>query len=272
MSTHSLALKVPSTTLPGLLKRSAAPIHAAFASVADLLAVLWEPGILNVFDLKTRLGPGRGKVIDPVSVWSGTVGEGSSGSYRQVIFDQAIREDNTIRLGVLGSRSSSGRLTDTVFIVDIVDGETMTAEVALPAHNGRLVPAQGIFWESPDRHLYEGGSIYARPRILLDPHADCSERGEQRSPRSRLVPRVLLLASARDGHRRRERRGDFHNPALHRPLARQQAARHRRPGDAHARAKRELLHDHARVPHLHDHHARRTLRPSEDSGGGAEDA
>ena len=161
MSTHSLSLNVSSAILPGVLKRSATPIHAAFASATDLLAVLWEPGILNVFDLKTRLGPGSGKVIDPVSVWSGTVGEGSSGSYRQVIFDQTIREDNTIRLGILGSRSSNGSLTDTVFIVDIVDGEKRTAEVALPAHNGRLVPAQGMFWESPDGHLYEGESIYA---------------------------------------------------------------------------------------------------------------
>ncbi|KAM5537957.1 hypothetical protein V8D89_008433 [Ganoderma adspersum] len=155
MSTHSLSLKLPSTTLPGILKRSAVPIHAAFASATDLLAVLWEPGILEVFDLKTRLGPGRGKVIDPVSVWSGTVGEGAGGSYRQVVFDQTVLEDNAIRLGILGSKSSNGDLTDAVSIVDILGGERKSTEVALPAHNGRLVPAQGIFWESPDGHLYE---------------------------------------------------------------------------------------------------------------------
>ena len=165
MSTHSLSLKLPSTTLPGILKRSAVPIHTAFASGTNLLAVLWEPGILEVFDLKTRLGPGRGKVIDPVSVWSGTVGEGAGGNYRQVVFDQTVLEDNAMRLGILGSKSSNGDLTDAVLIVDILGGERKSTEVALPAHNGRLVPAQGIFWESPDGHLFEGERIYARPRL-----------------------------------------------------------------------------------------------------------
>ncbi|KAI1786336.1 IkappaB kinase complex IKAP component [Ganoderma leucocontextum] len=155
MSTHSLSVELPSTTLPDILKRSAVPIHAAFASASDLLAVLWEPGVLDVFDLKTRLGPGRGKVIDPVSVSSGRVREGAAGSYRQVVFDQTAREDDAIRLGILGSRSSNGELTDAVFIVDILGGEKKTTEVALPAHNGRLIPAQGIFWQSPEGRIYE---------------------------------------------------------------------------------------------------------------------
>ena len=167
MSTHSLSLKLPSTTLPGILKRSAVPVHAAFASATDLLAVLWEPGILEIFDLKTRLGPGRGKVMNPVSVWSGTVNEDARGSYRQVVFDQTILEDNAMRLGILGSKPSNGDLTDAVLIVDILGGERKSTEVALPAHNGRLVPAQGLFWESPEGHLYEGKRIYAAVRIPL---------------------------------------------------------------------------------------------------------
>ncbi|TBU27865.1 IkappaB kinase complex IKAP component [Dichomitus squalens] len=152
MSAHSLSLRFPTSSLPGILKRSPTPIHAAFASSRDLLAVLWEPGVLEVYDLKTRLGAGRGKVMDPVSLWAGPVrGDGSSNSHRQVVFDHSADSETAVRLAVLGSGSAS----DVVTILELQSSESRTAEVLLPTHNGRLVAGQGIFWEAPDGQLHE---------------------------------------------------------------------------------------------------------------------
>ena len=130
------------------------PVHAAFASHADLLAVLWEQGALEIFDLKTRLGPGRGKVVDPVPIWSGAVTEGGSKSYRQVAFDQC-GSGNNLRLVVLGADTLSDA-TDSVSVIDIQGTEKTVMEVPLSARNGRLVPTEGILWEDPEGHVYAG--------------------------------------------------------------------------------------------------------------------
>lgn len=156
MSSHTLSLKLPAPPHPySLLQRSPVPIHASFASHTDLFAVLWEPGILEVFDLKTRLGPGRSKVVDPVQVWSGTI-DTVSRSYRQVVFDQSTGGDK-LRLTVLGAESSADA-NDVVFVVEVDGPEKTTTEVPLPARNGRLIPAKGSFWEGPDGKVYKGQS------------------------------------------------------------------------------------------------------------------
>ena len=161
MSAHSLSLNLPPSSLFSALKRSPTPIHAAFASSKDLLAVLWEPGIVEIFDLKTRLGPGRGKVMEPVSVWSGLVREdGVSKNFRQVVFDHTADSEETVRLALLGSTFPS----DIVAILEVHSGESRTVEVPLPTRNGRLVAGQGIFWEASHGQLYEGELPFvARP-------------------------------------------------------------------------------------------------------------
>lgn len=156
MSSHTLSFKLPAPPHPySLLQRSPVPIHVSFASHTDLFAVLWEPGILEVFDLKTRLGPGRSKVVDPVQVWSGTI-DTVSRSYRQVVFDQSTGGDK-LRLTVLGAESSADA-NDVVFVVEVDGPEKTTTEVPLPARNGRLIPAKGSFWEGPDGKVYKGQS------------------------------------------------------------------------------------------------------------------
>ena len=116
--------------------------------------MLWEQGELEIFDLKTRLGPGRGKVVDPVPIWSGAITEGGLKSYRQVVFDKSVSEAN-VRLVVLGADSVSDA-TDSVFVIDILGTEKTVTEVPLIARNGRLVPAKGILWEDPEGHVYAG--------------------------------------------------------------------------------------------------------------------
>lgn len=85
MSSHQLSLD------PDLsISVSRIPAHANFSSETDLLAILWETGYIEYWDLKTRLVPGPGKVMDPVKIWSGAIG-GDVRSWRQV-FVRSLEE------------------------------------------------------------------------------------------------------------------------------------------------------------------------------------
>ncbi|KAI0697397.1 IkappaB kinase complex IKAP component [Cerioporus squamosus] len=154
MSSHTLALQVPNVSLPSLLRRSPTPIHAAFASHSDVLAALWEPGIVEVFDLKTRLGPGRGKVLDPASIWSGVLEGAGSRSYRQAVFDQHDSPEGGMRLAILGT-DSSGDAKDVVCVLDIQGQESKQTVVSLPVRNGRLVAGRGVFWQSLGAQVHQ---------------------------------------------------------------------------------------------------------------------
>ncbi|KAG6846716.1 hypothetical protein H0H93_012298, partial [Arthromyces matolae] len=50
-----------------------APVHASFSADSDTLAVLWENGYVELWNLQTRLQGGRGKAMDPTNVWTGSV-------------------------------------------------------------------------------------------------------------------------------------------------------------------------------------------------------
>jgi hypothetical protein len=47
------------------------PLHASFSSTNDTVAFLWESGLVQVWDLQTRLGPGPGKIMNPTKVGEG---------------------------------------------------------------------------------------------------------------------------------------------------------------------------------------------------------
>ncbi|OBZ69677.1 Elongator complex protein 1 [Grifola frondosa] len=94
MCAHVLSLSFPISSLKSSSTRTPVPVHASFSSVRDMLAVLWESGVVELFDLHTRLGPGRGKAMDPARIWAGIVGVNdaeigaSSRSYRQILVSQ----------------------------------------------------------------------------------------------------------------------------------------------------------------------------------------
>ena len=161
MAAHTLALPTPAS-----FRRASVPVHAAFSTSRDVLAVLWEFGHLELFDLRTRLGPGKAKVMDPLPLWSGPVG---SRGVRQVVFDHVSAERCTTRLAVLGTDTA----TDSVDVVSVIQlyGDEKSAElveVALPSRNGRFVsgPDPGIFWQAQDGHVYEGQLHISRVTYL----------------------------------------------------------------------------------------------------------
>ncbi|KAI0669554.1 IkappaB kinase complex IKAP component [Trametes maxima] len=150
MAAHTLAVQLPPELQPSLPIRAPVPAHAAFASASDLLAILYETGVLQVFDLKTRLGPGRSKIMDPSLVWSGLL---PKRTYRHVAF-AASGTGEDIRIAALGSDPRSDAV-DVVAVIDVSGNESKTTEIAFNAQNGRLVPSQGIVWEAPDGRIYE---------------------------------------------------------------------------------------------------------------------
>ena len=83
MSSYQLSLD-PDLSVISSTCVSRIPVYANFSSEVDLLAILWETGYIEYWDLKTRLGPGPGKVMDPVKIWSGIIG-GDVRSWRQIL-------------------------------------------------------------------------------------------------------------------------------------------------------------------------------------------
>ncbi|KAJ8489069.1 hypothetical protein ONZ51_g3188 [Trametes cubensis] len=153
MASHTLSLQLPPELQPSQQKRTPVPVHAAFAFTQDLLAILWEHGVIQVYDLQTRLGPGRGKVMDPVLVCSRSLSSaGSVRSFRQAAFTTLGDE---LRLAVLATELA-GDANDIVSVADVGPSQdAQVTEIGLPKHSGRLVLSRTVVWEAPDGRLYE---------------------------------------------------------------------------------------------------------------------
>ncbi|KAK0226513.1 pol II transcription elongation factor [Armillaria fumosa] len=140
MSSYQLAV------LPEPSQVSRIPVHVCFSHSSDLLAVLWETGYVKVWNLSTRLTPGRGKVMDPKKVISRTSPSAYPGSYRQVI----LRSDGSLLL--LGS--DNGDELDVITTMEIK--EEAGRSMVMPSQNGRLLPVdQGIIWQSSSGQLFD---------------------------------------------------------------------------------------------------------------------
>ncbi|KAJ3564648.1 hypothetical protein NP233_g8162 [Leucocoprinus birnbaumii] len=105
------SLKLPLTL--SLLKHTSfsakTPVHASLSRENDALAVLWETGYLEVWEMHTRLGPGRGKVFGQVKAWSGfVVEEDARVQWRQVVLKSL--PTNMWTITVIGSRRGQDML------------------------------------------------------------------------------------------------------------------------------------------------------------------
>ena len=83
MSSHQLSLNPDPSALPAT-SNSQIPIYASFSDEGDGLAILWEFGYIEYWDLRMRLSQGPGEVMDPVKLWSGGIGEQTC-SWRQLL-------------------------------------------------------------------------------------------------------------------------------------------------------------------------------------------
>lgn len=154
MSSFQLLLHAPADA-PS--PQSRLPIHLSFSPTKDILAALWETGYVELTDLRTRIGPGRGKVMDPVLLWTGIVGAGIS-EHRQIVVLKA--GNNINKIAVLGS--SQGQYSKDVVTVLSIDGVAVESDnINLPQRNGMLIPSdEDVWWQSPEGEILSGALAY----------------------------------------------------------------------------------------------------------------
>ncbi|KAJ7072902.1 pol II transcription elongation factor [Mycena amicta] len=140
MSSFQLALTqvTPSSTRT--------PVHMTLSSVTETLALLWESGHIELWDLRTRITPGPSKIMDPTRGFSGEAG----GRHRQIVIPP--------RPGTVYLLSSGRHGHDLITVVPTVEGEP-TKTIELPASNGRLTPyskrSESVIWQASVGGLFE---------------------------------------------------------------------------------------------------------------------
>ena len=123
------------------------PLHASFSSTNDTIAFLWENGLAQVWNLQTRLGPGSGKIMNPVKVGEGTV---SISLARHVSVSAAI--DGKVTLAILGSREN-----DALAYAEVGNGIFEPKnEVDLPGLGGTMPDAAIDIWQDSTGQVFRG--------------------------------------------------------------------------------------------------------------------
>ena len=97
MSSHTLTLR-PSPSAPQ--RTLSTPSYISFSPSEDILAVLWETGYVELWNLCTRLEFGRGPVMTPELVWSGTL---DGARFREIRAWTNVPGGATARIAVLGT-------------------------------------------------------------------------------------------------------------------------------------------------------------------------
>lgn len=143
MSSHPLSLR--ESSFPSSASRI--PINTSFAFDSDALAILWECGRVEIWDLNTRLGPGKEKVMQPSLQWSSVL------SSEGIQFRQVTLSSNR-RAVILGAGLQG---PDILHIVQYgVDGQEIR-KVEMPLRNGHLVASEtAIIWQSLTGELLNG--------------------------------------------------------------------------------------------------------------------
>ncbi|KAH9935182.1 IkappaB kinase complex IKAP component [Epithele typhae] len=151
MAAHTLAFDALSNhAIQPPVFRNATPVHAAFSHRRDLLAVLWEYGVLCVYDLHTRLVPGRGKVMEPELLW--TTREAHDGCRQVVVLDDDPTQPEKYRFAILGG----GLNEDWILDVGSTPSLEKSSYVHVPRNMGRLAEGSGrdLFWQAPDGRIH----------------------------------------------------------------------------------------------------------------------
>ena len=124
-----------------------APLHASFSPTNDTIAFLWENGLVQVWNLQTRLGPGPGKIMNPVKVGEGTV---SVSLARRINVSAVV--DGKVTLAILGSREN-----DVLVYAEVGNGIFEPKnEVDLPGLDGTIPDATIDVWQGSAGQVFRG--------------------------------------------------------------------------------------------------------------------
>ncbi|KAI6007771.1 pol II transcription elongation factor [Pisolithus orientalis] len=164
MSSHQLPVRIQHTagdTSPSFLRST--PSHVSLSSINDILGAVWGDGRVIVWSLHTRIGPGTGKVMNPILLWTKDLGH-EDVLWRQVQVSvlAADAKERILQVAILGSTEQSPdlvnvhevRLSPTEEQARI--GETCwTAK--LSGKDGRLMPdleSLSSFWQSREGEIF----------------------------------------------------------------------------------------------------------------------
>lgn len=132
------------------------PTHISFSSPAssDFIGILWDAGFVELYSLKTRLGPGKGKVMDPTFASLVQVGGGQGASYRQL----QIYGRSSV-LAVLGTLANGVDCIILATLSSLETGDVVSMKtIELPSANGRLVSNdydEKVYWQSSSGSSYD---------------------------------------------------------------------------------------------------------------------
>jgi len=126
------------------------PIYVTFCPTNDAMAILWEHGFVELWDLKTRLLPGPGKIMDPSKVWSGSISDKPDLLWKQL----AVAYNGSYTITTLGT--GSGVQKDLVSVIRINDGNAVSKIIiSLPYRNCRLLlGAVPNTYQGPDGEIF----------------------------------------------------------------------------------------------------------------------
>jgi len=151
MSSLELSLATSATRISPSASRI--PVSVCFTAKSDCLGVLWEEGSFEIWNLHTRLGPGRGKVLEPQLTCSWTVDpiHAKDVHFRQIQLLDSKTELGQISVILLGS----GERGNNLLVFATFDGEKISGTTSheMRSSNGRLL---GSDFESGDRVVWQG--------------------------------------------------------------------------------------------------------------------
>jgi elongator complex protein 1 len=159
MSSCQLSLQATSDSFSSanLCHPMLTPIAISFSPSNDVMAVLWEVGRVEIWDLHTRLGPGRDNVMNPVKIWESLLINDRCQQCRQIKL-WTTAQSQLCRIAVLGS-AQDGR--DMLAVAEIEEGNLKRVDwTQLPKRDGRLVEIDDkISWQAYDGELFDGSSF-----------------------------------------------------------------------------------------------------------------
>ncbi|KZT69682.1 IkappaB kinase complex, IKAP component [Daedalea quercina L-15889] len=157
--------------------RVSMPAHAAFGPAHDVLALLWESGHVELYDLHTRVGPGRGKVMTPEKQWAGDLSRGTDAdvarSCSQVVVlkdsrSDAVEQRGYARLAVLMATRVCPTTDVACMVTLLPGGQTDVFEVELPSRGGRLLSSDDrVLWQAPLGDIFEVPADRQSPSLIL---------------------------------------------------------------------------------------------------------
>ncbi|KAF9237879.1 pol II transcription elongation factor [Melanogaster broomeanus] len=146
------------------------PVHVSLSPSNDLLAIIWQRGCVAVWSLRTRIGPGKGKVMNPLLIWTTNLGDGDGLKlWRQVTVSRLAEDEKSMmRVTVLGSGEGGidqANIHEIRF--DPASEQKPESEeswiIKMPGSDGRLVSSYDYlppFWQAFDGEIFEDSRLF----------------------------------------------------------------------------------------------------------------